>query len=362
MGGMSPRPIRVAFVIDDLGYAGAQKQLTILAEALRPRVQPEVHSLSEKVRPYADVLTENGVEVHAYSRIPGLNVLRLIQLIKTLRRRGVDIVHGFLDAADVYAFYAARALNVPALLSLRTDRMRLTGLRAGVLRSCLRRAAYVTVNSKAAARHAIDSIGVSPNNLIVIPNAYPESAIGTPRPPGGLPVVGYVGRFQAYKRIDLLIDAFAIVAGNNPDARLVLVGDGEDAPRLRQRAQSLGERVVFTGAVDDAPQRMRNFSCLVIMSLSEGLSNAAMEALAAGVPVIACPTGDLADLIHDGETGRLVRDDSTSGLARLIEEVLGDTELAAAVGEKGPRLLRERYTPRQAAEAILPAYERLVQK
>lgn len=362
MATMSGDPIRVAFVIDDLGYAGAQKQLSILVEALRPDVAPQVHCLSPREQPYGDLLRERGIPVRSYARTGGLDVGRLFHLVRALRREPVDLVHGFLDAADVYAYVAARLLGIPALLSLRTDRLRLAGWRARLLRHCLRHASAVTVNSGAAGRHAVDIVGVSPERVVVIPNAHSGDVAAPARAPVAAPVIGYVGRFKAYKRIDLLIAAFSILLRTRPDARLVLVGDGEEMPRLREQARPLGDRVEFTGAVGDAPKRMRAFTCLVVVSLSEGLSNAAMEAIAAGVPVVAYPSGDLADIVRDGVTGRVVTDDSAAGLAALLAEVIGDAALAAAAAENGPRLVRGQYSPQRAADAILPTYRRLMTK
>lgn len=355
-------PIRVGYVIDDLGYAGAQKQLYLLTKALAPHVSARVYCMSERSQPYGDRMREAGVAVTVIPRRQRVPAQRIVPLVRALRRDGVDVVHGFLDASDVYAFWAAWRLRKPAALSLRTDRVRLSGFRAGILKSLLRRADAVTTNSQAARRHAIDVCGVSENRTVYVPNIAPPELLDKPaRPAPATPTIGFVGRIAGYKRVDLLVNAFSQLRQSRPDARLLLVGDGQarDSIAAMVERESLDGCVEMPGAVDDVWPFLERLSCLVIPSSSEGVSNVALEALSIGVPVVATPSGDLERIVLEGRTGVLTRDISPAGLRAAIEQALADERMRGVVHREGHLLLREQFGEEQAVSSLLELYTRL---
>jgi len=175
------------------------------------------------------------------------------------------------------------------------------------------------------------------------------------------PVVGCVGRLATVKRFDAVIEAMPAVRLACPAARLAIVGDGPDRDRLEATAVRVGAHayVDFVGAVDDPAPRMGRFACLVIASEHEGLPNAALEALALGVPVVTVPAGDLPRVVTEGVTGALARDGSPASLADAIIRVVASPSLRESAAREGPRLVRERFSEDSARDRLTELYERL---
>jgi len=354
---MAERSVKVAYVIDDLGRGGAQRQLSLLAPALASRARGAVvFCMSSITAPFSDVIRAGGVEVRAFERRSSMDLVRLALLRRGIRDKGADVVHSFLDASNAYAYAAARSLRLPVVLSLRSDRLSLGGVRARVLRAMLRNAEAVVANSEAGHRTLVSQIGVDQARALLVRNCVDADSFraGARR---GVPTVGYVGRLVPLKRVDRLVEAFSAVAA---EAELVIVGDGPERPRLEALVErkGLSSRVTFAGAVDDVGPWLDRFTCLVLPSEWEGLPNVLLEALAAGIPVVAPPVGDVPTIVQDGRTGVLVAEDAA--LPTAVTRALRDTDLQRSARDEGPAFVRENFSVDRAADALLYCYHRLV--
>lgn len=364
---MQERRFKIAFVIDDLGHGGAQRQLSVIAEGLAGLAEPQVYCLSQVTRPFAEEIRGMGVRVVTLRRLHGFDLSRLVNLTRDFARERIDIVHGFLDAANIYTYLAARRVRVPCVLTLQSESTAVGGLRGWFLRRALRGADRVMANSNAGGRFLTDVISVRPERVAVIPNAVRVPTMSDPASPAvvqagvGPPVVGFVGRLVDSKRVDLLVDAFVELSRVEPAARLTIVGDGPEKGALlaRIRGTGIGDRIDMTGAVDDVERRMTGFTCLALPSEKEGLPNVVLEALAQGVPAVAAAAGDVEDIVVDGRTGYLIRDASPKGLASLLARVISDEELQKRVRTEGPAMIAARYSVRAAVDRLLAMYAEL---
>jgi glycosyltransferase involved in cell wall biosynthesis len=158
----------------------------------------------------------------------------------------------------------------------------------------------------------------------------------------GLPpaarVAVLVGRMQRVKGQAEFLEAAARVAGRLEDCRFLLVGDGRNRPDLERLAaeRGLAERAIFLGRREDVPELLAACDLGVVASRgSEGFSRAALEYMAAGLPVAATRVGALPEIVLDGETGRLLPPEDVDALAGALESILGDAELAARMGRAG---------------------------
>jgi glycosyltransferase involved in cell wall biosynthesis len=176
-------------------------------------------------------------------------------------------------------------------------------------------------------------------------------------------VVGWAGRLTAIKRPLDLVRTLGGLLERDVDALLVLVGDGEDRPAVEALAAELGlrDRCRFVGF----QQRIRDwyaaFDAFLLTSANEGTPVAAIEALAAGRPVVATRAGGTGAVVANGETGYLERIGDTEALAARLALLARDPELGARMGERGADDVRERFTIGRMADEIEAVYRALLE-
>ena len=222
-----------------------------------------------------------------------------------------------------------------------------------------------------------DEVNVPPHRVLQIRNGvdtarFRPAAASRPVAPGcpfngpGLWIIGTVGRMQAIKNQTGLAEAFVRVLKDQPSLRgrlrLVMVGDGP----LRAQAQSvldnagLGALAWLPGERADVPEVMQGLDCFVLPSLSEGISNTILEAMACGLPVIAADVGGNAELVRHGETGLLVPDcDVESFAGNILRLALRPAE-AAAMGRTARVLAESDFSVKTMVDRYQALYDRLL--
>jgi len=180
---------------------------------------------------------------------------------------------------------------------------------------------------------------------------------------GEAPVIVSVARLAPNRGHELLVSGFRLLLGRIADARLLLVGKGENRPRLEQLVAELGlaERVVFTGYRDrDLPAVLASADCFALMAAgSDDSCRAALEAMAAGLPVVARRVGALPETVLHGETGLLVDADTPAGVAAALAGVLADRARGRAMGLAGRRRAEEVFSPERSVETVERVYRGL---
>jgi glycosyltransferase involved in cell wall biosynthesis len=159
--------------------------------------------------------------------------------------------------------------------------------------------------------------------------------------------VATAARLSAGKGVKTFLRAAAIVAGRHPTASFVVLGGGELEGPLQALARDLGiaERVVFAGWRDDVTRSLRGCEVFVHASrLGEGLPNAVLEAMMAGLPVVATDVGGTREAVVEGETGFLVGARDVPALAERVSRLLEDPELARRLGARGLEVAREKFS------------------
>jgi glycosyltransferase involved in cell wall biosynthesis len=169
--------------------------------------------------------------------------------------------------------------------------------------------------------------------------------------------VGWIGRMTAVKRTDDVLVAFRRLREDGVDAVLCMVGDGPDRPELERRAHELGivRETLFLGYQEDVAPFYAAFDALVLPSSNEGTPVSAIEALAAGRPVVATRVGGVPDVVQEGEDGFLVEAGATDDLADRLAQLARDPALRERMGRAG----RERVLPRYAVERLVDDVDRL---
>jgi glycosyltransferase involved in cell wall biosynthesis len=174
----------------------------------------------------------------------------------------------------------------------------------------------------------------------------------------GAPVIGTVAHLEERKGLRYLLEAAGQLKSQGYSFKLALAGDGSLQQQLEQMAQSLGlaQEVSFAGFISDVPKFLAALDIFVLPSLYEGLGVAALEAMAAGKPVVASRVGGLAELVNDCETGLLVAPGNAQELAAAMAKLIRDSDLRAAFGRKGAARVREEFTMEQMAKRTEACY------
>ncbi len=234
-------------------------------------------------------------------------------------------------------------------------------IRRGIVQT-LRRADCAVYLSEALRRHAIDLAG--PHRNVVIPLGIDiHVTLPTVRPPSF--TVCAVTRLIARKRVDHLIRAFARLAAERPDARLVIVGDGPERPALAGLIRELGIEglVELTGALDarGAEERMARASVMALPSVRESLGAVYLEAMALGVPALGTRGEGIEEHIDHGVSGILVPPGNDDALLAELRGLAADPDRARRMGEAGRRrFLAGRFSWRANAGAYLALFEEVL--
>jgi glycosyltransferase involved in cell wall biosynthesis len=356
--------VKVLQVIPQLEVGGAERVVLDLVAGL----QADGHRLLVAAGPGAldDDPALEGVE-RVVLRERGRSALGVLDaaaaIARLARRRAPDVVHAHGVRATATVALALPAAGRGATPLVATFH----GVVPGEYRASarvVRRCDHVATVSADVARALVEA-GLPESRTSVVPNgmvpppaptaAQRAAARGELRDGDG-PLAIAVGRLVPEKAYDRLLEAWAGVLRERPAARLALVGDGPLRAELERQAMrlGLGDGVRFLGLRRDARALVAAADLLVFSSVSEGMSIAALEAMAAGVPVVSTPVTGMAELLATG-AGLLVEDHEPATLARGLVRVLDDEEGRRAMGATGQRLVDERFS----AARMVADYERL---
>ena len=171
-------------------------------------------------------------------------------------------------------------------------------------------------------------------------------------------VVLMVGRLAPQKRPELAVRALELARRRRPAMRLVIAGDGPLEGAVVRLARDIGiaDSIHLLGARDDVPELMAQAGCVLVTSAYEGCSLVILEAMAAGVPVVAVRTGGIAEVVAHGVTGLVCGEDPESVASALVQ-LANDPELGRRLGSGARRRARERYSRRRMAQDLVALYE-----
>jgi glycosyltransferase involved in cell wall biosynthesis len=177
-------------------------------------------------------------------------------------------------------------------------------------------------------------------------------------------VVGWVGRMTAIKRVEDTLRAFARLRESGVDARLCLVGDGPDREALESRLSELGiaRQTFLTGYQRDIGAYLAFFDALILTSGNEGTPVVAIEALAAGRPVVSTAVGGVPDVVSHGEDGLLTEVGDIGALAEALAGLAADPALRTRMGERGRARTLERYAVSRLVDDVDELYRELLSR
>lgn len=172
------------------------------------------------------------------------------------------------------------------------------------------------------------------------------------------PLILAAGRLSPEKGCRYLLAAVDGILARFPEARVLIAGDGPDEAMLRAQAARLqgAAHVHFLGFRNDMRRLLRQADVLALPSLSEGLPNVVLEAMASGLPVVATRVGGVPELVQDGVTGLLVEPRQPAALAQAIVRLLDDRALAGKLAQQARTMVHERYSAERQTQQLLGVY------
>jgi GalNAc-alpha-(1->4)-GalNAc-alpha-(1->3)-diNAcBac-PP-undecaprenol alpha-1,4-N-acetyl-D-galactosaminyltransferase len=330
--------VNIAFVIPGLGPGGAERVATLLCDfwAGEDHAVTLITFESDDTTPFYTLDERVAVRRLAASAGKGNprvfnNFNRISRLRALLQALRPDAVVAFTTDANVITLLAARGLKLPVIISERNQPDR-PGL--ALVHRLARRFTYpfadtVVVQTDAIAAWMRKRFRVSAH---IIPNPVRVADSRSSRPDADRPLLVAAGRLTAQKGFDILIEAFARVAPKHPEWQLVIYGEGPDRSELEQLRDtlSLQGKASLPGLTKNIQAAFAEASLFALPSRFEGYPNALLEALAAGLPVIATSApGGASEILADGEYGMLVAPGDAVALASALDAMMSDATLRA---------------------------------
>ena len=362
---MGARP-RLLVVITLAEVGGAQAYVMALLPELARRFEVTVAAHGPgPLRAAADAAGARYVPLRHVRRAlhPLHDALGLLELLLLCLRVRPHVVHANSSKAGVLARLAAAAARVPVrVFTVHGWAFKAhSGLASRAYLWADRAMRPLTTATVCVARSELDA-GLrartcTEDATVVIPNAVDVGAAPRAALAGEPPLLVSVGRLKEPKTFELLVEALGRVG---VPYRAAIAGDGPDRPAVEAAVARTGARVELLGTHGEVPRLLAGADAFVLSSASEGMPISVLEAMAAGLPVVASAVGGVPELVVDGETGLLVPPGDADALADALERVLGDAELRRRMGEAARRRAEEEFDLARFRDAHVALYGRLL--
>ena len=362
----------VLLLVESLAHGGCERDATKIAVGLdRSRFDPHV-AVFHPGGPLTAQLEAAGVPILSLPLRSFVNS-SLIVAARTMgayiRSHGIKLVHAFDVPSDIFVAPVARLYGVSALV---TSQLSYRSMYPASRRAALSLTDWlsdrVVTNSLAVGESLRRSAGFPGRKLYLCYNGvnpaefYPGPGIRVPELEGASAIVGAVCVMRPEKRIDWLIEAFADVSRTQPGLRLLLVGSGEETPRLLDLRNRLGLRDIchFEPGQPNAADWMRGIDIFVNASSIESFPNAVLEAMACGCCVIGSNVGGIPELITHDRDGLLFESTSLAALTDAIRVAGSDPELRERLRQKAVLTAHRRFSMKITLDRTEALYESLL--
>jgi glycosyltransferase involved in cell wall biosynthesis/serine acetyltransferase len=359
----SEAAVRVFHIVNSLDMGGSEHQMAEVALRQKAAGHPVVVGCLSLKGPLLGVLRQAGIAVVEFNPQGGLfrpgGIYQILRLAWFLRWNPFDVVQSHDLYSTLLGVPAAWLARVPVILSSRRDLAHwwwYTPRRRSLLRHVQNHSTFVIANSQAVRNFLVQEDGFDPRLIRVVRNAVDfESFANVRRDRERLfpnlrradRLVAVVANMNVEGKGHLdLIRAAVEVCREYPKTTFLLIGDGAERPRIEGMAEELGlrENVLFLGRRNDVAVVLACCDLSVLPSWAEGLPNSVLEAMAAGLPVVATEVGGTPEIIQDEVSGLLVPPRDSHALAQAILRVLRDSQLAQGLARAGQERVRMQFS------------------
>lgn len=352
--------LKVLHLISSSGFYGAERVALELAKGLRRRGgRPVIGILVSDPGISRDMVREaesGGVETRVFHCDARFSLRVMRELRGWIREREIDLVHSHGYKSNFYALGTTRR-KLPLVATNHNwlkHHWRLVAY--SLIDKWLIRYFDAIIAVSGLIRDEMIAAGIPGDKISVIDNGvdvediarqvHPSSAGKMTSECGSTKIVGAIGSLKEEKGFRFLLEAAFHVTAGVGDVKFLIVGDGPLREELERMASSRAAEgsIVFTGYRNDVYSLLGTFDLFVLPSLKEGLPMVLLEAMAAGIPVIATRVGAVPRVISDGVNGLLISPGDIDELRKAIERVLGDSSLAASMATRGLATVQDHYS------------------
>lgn len=379
---MNDRPL-IAHVLYRLDTGGMERVLVTVINRTQSRYRHAVICL-DRYTAYRERIIDPNVACFALHKRPGKDWGCYFRLWKLLRQLKPDLVHtynfGALDVAPVAKISGAhRVIHAERGRSAQDPRgesRKHRALRRWLMPFIDR---YLAV-SKDLRDWLTEKVGIDPARVVYIPNGIdvaeftvsqaredaPRPLLGSFAPPGTI-LIGAVGRLDPVKDHAGLLVAFKLLCETLPDLhgrlRLIIAGEGPQRSALEAQIIELGlqKQVCLLGNRDDVPAILAEFDVFALSSIGEGMPGVLLEAMAAGLPVVATDVGGVSEVVSRGVTGSLVPAGNPAALTQALSDYVLDEPLRVRHGSAGRRIAEGRFSLDHMLSAYTTLYDELLE-
>lgn len=367
---MKAKPFSLLTIVEQAEPTGWRYYNGLFRHLAEEGVSPYLLNLSTsdefraRVEGSVEVFEELGLK-RGYYRAP-------FRIAAVLRRLRPDVVHAHEFIASGYLRWANAVIrSAPPFVYGRHHMAPLRGVPRMLDRWGVAGAAAIVTNSPSSESYLLQEHPGARERSFVVGNGI-DLVDGPSQPDDpviqalaaveGVPVLGVVGRLRPEKGHAVALEAFSILRDQGVTFRAVFIGEGAERSRIEEviAENGLGDVVQVPGATQAIATVLAMVDVLVVPSLSESFGIAAIEGLAAGLPVVASNVGGLLDIIQPEENGLLVPPSDPGALAAAIGRLLDEPETAAALGRRGLKDFERRFTSAAMARGYLEVYQKVI--
>jgi glycosyltransferase involved in cell wall biosynthesis len=349
-------PLKVMQLVLSLVIGGTEKLVYDLVRHIDKHVVSPVVCCLDKFGDFGEELQREGYQVYTLNRKPGIDWGLISRLSAIVRQEQIDIIH----AQQYTPYFYGLMASLSSKLSISTKSPKLIFTEHGIPYPYRKKMKRLILNPVLClfADEIITISEYTKSNLIKYENfparrmkiVYNGVDLGQfsqeidpaakkqfLRLPHDSKVIGIVARLDPVKNHAMLFRAFKKVLNSIPETYLLIVGEGAEENKLKALTESLGisDKTVFLGARKDIPELLHIFDVFALPSLSEGMSVTLIEAMGAGVPVVATRVGGNPEVVKDQETGYLVESDNDQEMADMLIKLLQDNEARQRMRQAG---------------------------
>lgn len=370
------KKVRILHLLDSFDTGGSETQAVQLLGLLQQTGKFEIYVACLRDQgPLKPKLIEMG-----FTDIPEFRLRsfygphaarQLLRFVRHLRSLKIELIHTHDFYANVFGMTGAKLAGVRCRIASRRDMGGRASHKKFIERLAFRGADKVLVNCGAVAKR-LQQEGVTGKRIVVVYNGVdtgkiaPAERSGDPDDKFGLQagkrVVALVANLRSpVKNHAMFLRVAQRVLAECKDVQFVAAGEGGLMPAMKEMAQELGieESVKFIGRCDDTAALLNRSDICVLTSWTEGFSNAILEYLSAGRPVVVTQVGGAAEMVEDGVNGYLVKSDDDEQMAAKILKLLGDPSQAKVMGERGRDAAFQQFSLRAQLENTIELYASL---